>query len=172
MRNVRILFPAVAGACLLLGLLVCPVVLRSNKQQIDAVCRSRLGAIHSALDRYNAEHGYYPGDLQAMISDEYLDFASCICPYRNDIERYNRRIEYAYVAGLTEKDPQKWIIAFDFQGNHPDGSRSILYLSGERNTVDQLQFESEMERFVAEYQLRRGNDPVIKFATSGSLGPG
>jgi len=136
-------------------------VLNVPTRQIKAVCAvSRLAGISAAIRKYEDVHGEYPPSLAVLVESGLTYPEMLHCPFLS--HKTERGIDYAYVRGLRRGDPGNWLVVFDRPGNHPDGSRSVLYVSGRGASLSADEFADEYERFVGEFRRVRGAPPEIE----------
>ncbi len=131
------------------------------RKQSQAYCTvGNLGGIWIALEEYSDIHGEYPVSLASLIDRGLTTETTLRCPFQ--AYKGKRGVDYSYVRGLHLRDPGDWLVAFDRRGNHPDGSRSVLYVSGRTASLSADEFVKEYERFAEEFRRARGAPPEIE----------
>ena len=128
----------------LIGMVETPVLLVSGlfwakgKAQMT-VCQSNLNNITKAYHMYFAEYDAAPPDTDALMSLELGMPGVFKCPCAES----GRACDYFYLpAGAAAEGTT--IIACDYRGNHPDGSRSVLTHMGTVRLLTQAQFQAEL----------------------------
>jgi competence protein ComGC len=154
-----------AGMFLTLPLMVSillPSLARAREVAKRAVCAANMRGIGQAVMIYaNDNRGAFPADFQALISDGTCTPKQFICPSSGHVVP---ACDYFYVAGLTDKDPANWIVAFEDPADHHGEGANVLRLDGTvaflKEAPNKL-FTQEVDRFKAAYEKARGRPPRI-----------
>jgi hypothetical protein len=120
---------------------------------------SQSRAVHVALLRYSEEHGDFPSSLSALVKEGYVIERQVQSVFRD--QRESPGIGFAYVLGLRPSDPDQWPLVFDLPDTHEDGTRVVLFISGETRTLSKSAFEGLWAGFASEFERDRGQAPEI-----------
>ncbi|HUU95124.1 MAG TPA: hypothetical protein VM487_05250 [Phycisphaerae bacterium] len=147
-------------ALLLIGLLAILSALdRRGGHDPRNYCSADLRALGMSLHMYHNDHGVFPPNLLALVTEGLTTWHELDCACRRD--SHAGPFDFHYVTGLREGDPAGWIIAFDDPGNHRDGSGSILYLDCTVHMCQPAEFAQELQRFQIAFEKDRGRPPTI-----------
>jgi hypothetical protein len=130
-----------AGVLLWTALLVAfilPPVRRAKGLAKQAVCQANLSSIAKGYIIYATEWDTPPLDIDILVSSVGSpQMFKCPCATSG------RASDYFYLAPGADADPQT-IIACDFKGNHPDGSRNVARHEGSVSRLTEAEFQAEL----------------------------
>ena len=148
----------IAVACLLLASYMMAELARDRIRRMQ--CGENLRWIGQATHIYANDHaGSFPPNLHTLIEQDIREASSFQCP--TEANRALARIDYAYVAGLTDRDPSEWVLCYDLPDNHYGHGRYVLFVDGHGHWYDEPRFQEELERFRRAFREARGIDPEI-----------
>jgi prepilin-type processing-associated H-X9-DG protein len=149
-----------AGVVGVLAWLVLTPRLHGTREMMPrAQCASNLRGIGQGLKAYAADNGdAFPPSLETLIHEGLcarLQFVSPLSKHKEPA------CDYYYVTGLTNNDPDDWILAYADQAYINGQGANLLYLDGHVDFVREPGFTQELDRFKTAYERARGIPPVI-----------
>ena len=157
-------------AFLLMALVLLPSLSRSRAREnakratdaseFRAIDAMNLRGIAQAMLVYVNDNGdHFPPHLQVL--DGSINPKQLVAPSSGHTPP---ACDYYYVTGLTQQDPQTWILAYSDPNYHNGEGANILYLNGFVQFVEEgtsHQFSQELQRFRTEYEAARRHPPTI-----------
>lgn len=137
------------------------MVYRIPLMQQRQVCASRIVNLRYALLTYRSTHYNEPESFQALVSQGNLMETDGECTFTPARDTGTFRCDYAWIVGVTKNDPADWFVAFDRFGNHGDGTRHVVLVSGDVILVKEKRFKEMYEEFRRKYVQRKGTEPVV-----------
>jgi prepilin-type processing-associated H-X9-DG protein len=115
----------------MLTAMIVPAVQQALDQTNRTKCTSNMISIGSAITFYRAVNDdKWPADLTALTPEYVRSPAVFVCRcVRDDTRPAGRTCDYFYLPP-TSSNASQAIVACDFDGNHRDGSRNVLYADG------------------------------------------
>jgi len=113
-------------------LLAQPFVVWIHNRADQGKCSNNLRELGKALYVYAKEHqGKFPEDIKILYEKQYIsDIMLTDCPATKR-KGTTEELEYTYTPGLSVYDTSTLSLLEDSEGNHPDGERNVLRVSGE-----------------------------------------
>lgn len=143
-------------ALVLVGTIVAWQAYRLPSFHAREACRSHLRMIGAALVAYQDDHGVLPRNLQVLIE------VGILLPdnlrSRLSSQESTGHCDYAYIVDPLPPDRRHWVRAFELTDVHNDGTRCILFFSGEARTVGDSEFHRIMTTFVSEFRKTHSNE--------------
>jgi len=130
--------PLLLSLCLAtLALIPLSAVSKTKLYFRKEACASNLRQIQIACEIYKQDYGgKYPLQLVNLYPKYLADRRLLLCPCKHfrsgavpSVPLDDSMVDYIYVPGPLNPVSQEIILCRDKQGNHPDGSVSILYLN-------------------------------------------
>jgi len=140
---------ALAVIVLPIGLMLTAMIVPAVQQALDQTnrtkCTSNIISIGSAITFYRAVNDdKWPADLTALTPEYVRSPAVYVCRCVRDGNRpAGRTYDYFYLAPTSNASPQT-IIACDFDGNHRDGSRNVLFANGSVIKMTAAEFQASL----------------------------
>lgn len=131
------------------GLLLVPALLvsillpslgRARSLAKISICSANLNTIGKGYHIYLTEYDAPPADIDALIGVS-LTPAVFKCP----CAKSGRPADIFYLPAAMDADPLT-IVACDFKGNHPDGSRNVLTNMGTVRALSEAAFQAELSQ--------------------------
>lgn len=126
---------------------------RARGSARKAVCMSNLKQIGLALHMYAQDYDEkFPDDISALCPNYIANAKIFKCPSDKTISEIKEmkpgtRISYVYIKGLTEKDSQDSMIAYDASPDNHDGEgRNVLFLDGHVKWYDEKEFQKLLSK--------------------------
>lgn len=130
------------------GLVICVLVLPtgpSKEMAYRVQCASQLNTIGKACYIYMEDfEGKMPPDLEILVETEDLVHKIFVCPWSGDEVGEN---SYVYRGvDLDDSSSATMVVAYDKKGNHPDGTRNVLFMDSHVKKYSAEGFRTRMER--------------------------
>lgn len=122
----------------LLVSLLLPSVNRARELAKQAVCKTRLKGIGTALELYNQAENGYPLTITPLIEEGYASIKNFKCPS----DTQDREISYFYLPPV-ETDNGRTFVMCDLKGNHKD-LRNVLAKAGHVTYYSEEEFQTEL----------------------------
>ncbi len=137
--------PVLAGSAALGISILMPALGRARAVAKTVVCANQLKGIGIACIMYANDHsGHFPPDLFSLTGTVDLHPDHLICPSSS---HQSGDCSYIYRgADLNDSHPANMIMAYDQIGNHPDGSRNVLYLDGHIVKMNNSELKQAIEK--------------------------
>jgi hypothetical protein len=123
---------------LLMPALLVPAFRHGRNSARISVCAANLNSIGKGYFIYAAKYDTPPPDIDTLIRQ-----GTAAKAFQCPSARTGRRSDYFYLPAGGDADPLT-IIACDFKGNHPDGTRSVLTHTGMVRTLSEAAFQVEL----------------------------
>lgn len=130
------------------------------------VCCSHLADLRHALLKYRDVRSSEPASFELLVQEGFTVEASGQCPFEADAR--GTHCDYAWVVGILKGDPGHWPVAFDRKGNHGDGTRHVVFVSGRVALLKEAEFAQMLDGFRREFLQRKKRDPVVHRDATGS----
>lgn len=146
-----------SGVALAAAIMVYRIPLMQQRQ----VCARNLANLRYALLTYRSTHDGDLGSYQEYVAKGEIMETDGECPFTPARDAGTVRCDYAWIVGVTKNDPADWFVAFDRLGNHGDGTRHVVLVSGDVILVKEKRFIEMYEEFRRKYVQRKKTEPVI-----------
>lgn len=124
-----------------------------------AACAANLRGIGQALKIYAAgNEGAFPPDLETLIQQGLCTRLQLLSPPSKHMQP---ACDYYYVTGLTDNDPDDWMVAYGEPAYMKGAGANILYLDGHVEFIPEPRFTQEIDRFKRAYERARATPPVV-----------
>ena len=138
MLTIRI--AAVMAALLLSSAGCTKAVTRSQDQARQVKCASTLKRISVAAIIYSNTHSAFPASLQELVDAGDLQAKDLRCPAA---EALGRECDFFYFQPTTASRGSD-LMACDLAGNHPNGDRGCLTVTGSVRWLTEAEFQAEL----------------------------
>ncbi len=110
-------------------------------------CASNLKMIGYGVHLYSSDwNEQFPESLEVLFEKDYLkDRQDFRCPSRRVPDGGGGGYDYEYVKGVHAVHPPYYIVAYDKEGNHPDG-RNVLLVGGRVQWTTERAFQEALEK--------------------------
>jgi prepilin-type processing-associated H-X9-DG protein len=152
--------PIGAGVVAVLAWLVLtPPSLGPREITPRAHCAANLRGIGQGLKVYAADNrDAFPPSLETLIQEGLCTRVQFVSPLS---KHKQAACDYYYVTGLTNNDPDDWILAYADPAYMKGQGANILYLDGHVDFIREPGLTQELDRFKTAYEGARGIPPVI-----------
>jgi hypothetical protein len=128
----------------MLAAVVVPAVQQAQDQTNRTKCTSNMISIGGAVTFYRAlNDDKWPADLTALTPKYVRSTAVFVCRCVRGSRPAGRTYDYFYFPPSSDAAPQA-IVACDFDGNHRDGSRNVLWVHGNVRTLSAAEFQAAL----------------------------
>jgi len=128
--------------------MIVPALQQARQQASQTQCMVNLRSVGTSMDLYKLTmtgNRSYPADLVAMVDKGMISPKTLICPcLRHGNRPAGRKCDYFYLP--PSPGGNQTIVACDFDGNHSDGSRNVLFTDGHIQRMSAAAFQAELAK--------------------------